>query len=524
MIRRSALMNIASCLLIIQMIGFSVGSGAEDPTKSLVFRDRAIERNPFHFDSDNSRREMWNAFMLVKDANSGDPVAQHELGLRYLTGNGFEADTDKAAYWVQKAADQNLIPARYNLGIFLNSGLSVPWNPYKAYEEFKYTAEHGMVEGEYVYGLLFTDDLVVARNYAEAYRWLNMAADSGYAPAREVLAEFKKRGINTELENGNKASKASSAKSAASGSSSQTKQASLHPVLLDFGTDSVVVPGPEQLIREALVDAKPRLKDDLLNLKIEDPHSRSDSTNYRLIVESADAGNPEALTLIGYSYEQGIGVEKDAILASAYYLRAIRYESSSAAVLLWKMTQKSDYFALLKNRVEANDPSAQFSWAQLIAFGFDHQLTEEQALDLLTKAAQRDYAPALIELGIRHYAGSWVKQDKDHAVQLFRRAARRGSREALLRSSMMQFISSRGSVPDSSIMNVVWNSNDDGSVLAQEMLGYFYQQGIGVPKNIALSVKYYRKASQRGSKLAYNALRALYDELRPKDAHFQIED
>jgi hypothetical protein len=34
----------------------------------------------------------------------------------------------------------------------------------------------------------------------------------------------------------------------------------------------------------------------------------------------------------------------------------------------------------------------------------------------------------------------------------------------------------------------------------------------------------YRKATRRGSNIAYDALRNLYDEIRPKDFEFQIEE
>jgi TPR repeat protein len=56
------------------------------------------------------------------------------------------------------------------------------------------------------------------------------------------------------------------------------------------------------------------------------------------------------------------------------------------------------------------------------------------------------------------------------------------------------------------------------------MIGYCYHKGIGVKSNPARSVEYYRRAYQRGSLAAYNALREIYDEIRPDDPEFRIPE
>jgi hypothetical protein len=495
--------------------------------KSLVLKDRAPERNLFHFDPDNSRREMWNEFMLVKDANAGDPLAQHELGLRYLMGKGFPADTEKAAYWIIKAADQNLMAARYNLAILENNGMAVPWNPFEAYKHFKFCAEHGMMEAQYVYGLLLTDNLTVSRNYGEAYRWMKSSADSGYAPAQELLVEFKHRGFE-RLQDTSARHPRDTSSAVAHSAAAQKPSSAPRPVILDMAgngdPDSVPTPSQKELLQEALLDANAKLKDHLLNLSIDSTGERPDTASWRGVLHSAEAGNPEALTLVGYRYATGDHVRKSAIAAAAYYLRAIRYESSSASILLWRLAQTENFYATLKKSVDAGSAAAEFCWAGLTLFGFDRQLTEGQAIDLMAKAAHANFTPAMVELGIRYFTGASVPQDRNRAKELFDHAARLGSREALLRSSMIKLNSTKGATPDKALLVVLAQSAEDGSVLAEEMLGYFYSTGTGVPRNIPESVKYYRKAAQRGSTIAYNALRSLYDELRPSEAVFRMED
>ncbi|MEK9135639.1 MAG: tetratricopeptide repeat protein, partial [Bacteroidota bacterium] len=165
----------------------------KDHPNSPVFKDYRKDRpSPLLIQSDVTYR-LWQTFLLERQANAGDVLAQHELGIRYLTGKGVSADTAKGAHWIQRAAAQNLAPAQFNLGLLFYHGWGVEWNPFSAYKYFLTAAKRGLVEAEYVMGQFLTDNLVVPRNWNEAYRWVKLAADSGYAPAKETLKELDKR-------------------------------------------------------------------------------------------------------------------------------------------------------------------------------------------------------------------------------------------------------------------------------------------------------------------------------------------
>lgn len=83
-----------------------------------------------------------------KDAESGIPVAQYELSVRYAMGSGVERDEARAAEWCQKAAAE-CPDAQFEIG-------------YKYY-----TGNHGVIRPDYV----------------KALEWYKKAADSGYAEA-----------------------------------------------------------------------------------------------------------------------------------------------------------------------------------------------------------------------------------------------------------------------------------------------------------------------------------------------------
>ena len=509
-------------LLIVIVIIPDVCTFGADSTKSLVLKNFAPERIPFRLQRDNSAEVLWDAFMTVQKANSGDPVAQHELGLRYLVGRDFSPDTTKAAHWIGKAAEQHLITAEYNYGLLLNNGWGVSWNPFEAYRHFQYAAMHGLAEAEYVFGLLRTDNLVVERNYDEAYRWIKTAADSGFAPATEVLKEFAARGIMAKINSHRKQSQ--DKKQSTQPKTSANPVHSLKPIFLDFDTDSIPEPDYKTLLKDVVNEKDNGFKDISESVDPIISADTLDMNTIRSIHDAAEAGSPEALTMMGRLYEQGLGVKTDVYQASVYYIRAIRFDSPWSPMLMWNMMRKGNYFPRLKELIDEGNPAAKFVWSGLIDLGFDNQLTEAQALALLEDASLQDYTEAIVQLGVCHYTGHWVKQDKEKAIQLLNRAEQLGNREAKIRLCTIKLKDGERKERPEELVRTLQQFSLDGSVLALAALGYCYQEGIGVPADKSESIRLYRRAAQRGSNAAYDALRNFYDDLRPNDPEFQIAE
>ena len=127
-------------VILILTINFNGTSQTND--KSLAFKKNRPQKNYTIFYQPDLSYQIQKQFNLIRDANTGNALAQHELGLRYLLGeDGIVADTILGAYWVGKAAEQNLTAACFNYGILLINGWGVEWNPYKAYNFFLKAAE-----------------------------------------------------------------------------------------------------------------------------------------------------------------------------------------------------------------------------------------------------------------------------------------------------------------------------------------------------------------------------------------------
>lgn len=510
------------CVLLIELVIFSsTFTIAADSVRSYAFKNSIPSVNPFRIKPDNTKERLWDVFLLVRSANSDNRIAQHELGLRYLMGKDFIPDTQKAVYWIKKAADQNYLPAKYNLGILLYNGSGVEWDPFEAYKNFKYAALNGLTEAEYAYGLLLTDNLIVPRNYKDAYRWITIAADSGYIPAKEVLTEFEKRGILSFVKNQpeNNLAGPDSAKS----QKQLMVKSGTQPVFLNITSDSTWKPDNQMLWQETLNNNGIDIGSVENKATVDFLKVVSDSVVYKSILNAAASGSPEALTFLGRLYEQGIGVKKDILQAAIFYIRAIRCDSPWAPLFLWEIIKDKSFFEQLKKRVDVIDPAASFIWAKLFVLGFDHQLTQTQAYELLIESAANKFPDALLQLEMFHNSGSWVPVDKEKAMMLLEQARQLGSKEADIRISMIKLRDDTTAQIQKHI-EFLHQSAREGSVLAEAALGYFYQVGKGVVLNKTEAVRRYRLAAHRGSKVAYAALKEMHDNLRPKEIKFQVQD
>ncbi len=467
---------------------------------------------------------LMTAYILLQRANHGDPFAQHELGLRYLTGQGMPRDTVKAIAWIEKAVNKNLTSAWFNYAIMLNNGIGVEWNPFQAYNYFKSAAKNGMPEAQFVYGIFLTDNLVVNRNYTEAYYWIKKAAAQDFEPAIEAAKEFQEMGI--ELPNESR-------------EDDETINSSFQPVVSSLGDSQAAVWGEDWELDFINLEEDTVSKDDtkkylemileknntelkqLLGIsKFPDSVSTSDTTGIGLIKYAVGKGSPEALLIAGRAFQEGIIVEEDLVKASARYIHAYRLGSRKAAEYLMNLVQSPDYFTMLKKHVDNEDPDAMYVWAGLIALGLDYQLTDEQALDLLEKGVEQNHIYSIIETGLCYYSGTLVDKDKDKAIEYWEKAVGLGSVEAKVRIAFANIQSDFGDNKEN--FDVLREASEEGSVSAQAALAYCYEKGLGVMQNKAEASNLYRKAAHRGSQAAFNSLKKMYDEVRPEEDEFDI--
>ncbi|MBI4417521.1 MAG: sel1 repeat family protein [Ignavibacteriales bacterium] len=483
-------------ITVVSLLGLSFGAEAQrksaagkEPTPGMMIKESSLDY------------QLWESFLLVRRANDGEAAAQHELAIRYLQGRGFAADTLKAVFWLNKAAERDFDLAHFNLGILLLNGWGVAWNPFEAFDLFERAARRGMSEAHFVLGLSYTEDLIVRQNWKEAYAHVKKAADAGFDPAKKALVEFRNRGIPD-----------GTSKDVVHSDTARPK-----PLFIDFDVDTSTA-SDDGLLNDLVKEGSAELRK---ALGATSGLTQTDSNAYSLITRAARAGSPEAQTLLGRFQEYGIRAPKDRVAAVARYLVAVRNESVRALELIWNIIKEEGFAEELEGRAKNGDAAAQFAWAGLVAVGIDRRLSGQQALKLLQSSADQGYEEAIIELGLCYQSGRWVERDPIRARQLWQIAVSRGKTEALIRLNAVGLFTQNASVNPATIA-LFKEQAEEGSILAQVALGYCYERGLGVTRNLGDASRLYRNAAQRGSESAYDALKRIHDLIRPPGEKWEV--
>jgi len=124
-------------------------------------------------------------------AAQGNPVAEYNLGLMYLAGQGVARDYSQAASWFHKAADQGDAPAQFNLGLMAEEGRGARQDLVEAAKWYRKAAEQGYVYAQDRLGFMYGTGEGVVADPVQAYLWLSLAAAAGDEDAsayRDVVA------------------------------------------------------------------------------------------------------------------------------------------------------------------------------------------------------------------------------------------------------------------------------------------------------------------------------------------------
>lgn len=485
----------------------------ETNTGSLAFKKKSFYIPWYTIYRPDYSYRVQESFYLVQKANSGDALAQHELGIRYLLGIGFEKDTLKSYFWIKKAAESNLPVALYNLGIFLNNGWGGEWNPFISFEYFLKAAEFGMSDAEFAIGLLYTENLIVPQDYSIAYYWLKRAAENGHEPSLVTLQKMREKGVikdTTVLPDKKHPHQP------------DTNNASAIQLdFIDFAVDTLRMPEDSIPIPEQFTNMDEGLRQNI-GMKPEDS-LKYQNENYILhsVLASASAGSPEANLYLGRFYETGTYVKKDRILAALYYLRAYRLESPGSGPLLQKLLDQKNFIAQIEKGAAAKEVNALFVYSALTSMGYANTLLADEIIEAFEYASTKGHIPSMIELAQCYFIGKPVERDTAKAFYYWEKAKSLGSSEAAIRLSIARYLSGSG-CNETLHPDTVKALTEKGSVIADILLALMYENGQCAEKNPALAVYHYRKAAYRGSRAAYASLKRMYDSLRPDDPMYQV--
>lgn len=131
-----------------------------------------------------------NVHRLRLAAEQGNAVAQYNLGLAYIHGQGVPQDYKEAAKWARLAAEQGFAPAQSILGAYYREGLGVQQDYKESVKWFRMAAEQGFAAAQSDLGSFYATGQGVKPDHQEAVKWFRLAAEQGDAMAQFNLAIF----------------------------------------------------------------------------------------------------------------------------------------------------------------------------------------------------------------------------------------------------------------------------------------------------------------------------------------------
>jgi hypothetical protein len=128
-------------------------------------------------------------------AKDGYAPAQFRLAMLYLAGLGVPRNGRQAAYWLEKAAQQEDVGAQYMLARLYLEGIGVAHSATLAMRWFRRLAERGYVPALYQLGLMYEQGLGVDNSAVDAVAWLTKAARRRHREASLKLARAYREGL-----------------------------------------------------------------------------------------------------------------------------------------------------------------------------------------------------------------------------------------------------------------------------------------------------------------------------------------
>ena len=121
-------------------------------------------------------------------ATRDDPVAQNNLGVLYLNGDGVPRDYALARSWFEKAAALDLAGAMFNLGMVYLRGYGVQKDLKRSTEWFERAANGGDRDAQFFFGLHLFHGRGVERDPLAGQHWFQQAAEKNLSSAQYNLA------------------------------------------------------------------------------------------------------------------------------------------------------------------------------------------------------------------------------------------------------------------------------------------------------------------------------------------------
>ncbi len=422
-------------------------------------------------DEIDTRKRDWFEKALSR-AQGGDADYEYGVGCIYAGGLGVAKDAASAFRWYDRSARHGNLSAMAAVGAAYSTGSGVETDYHAAVECLTKAAEEGLPVAEERLGYLYLNGYGVDRNLSIAVEWYEKAAALGNSSARAALGSMYLNGEGVEKD--------------------KTKAMSWY--------------------REAAADDHPVA----LRILAEDLFAANDNSKFEEALSfcrrAVNAGDVEAICVLGKAYESGLGVEKNLKKAAELYQNAKNLGSQRAESYLKELEPDTQYALGLKymqglgveqdfvmarmwfeRAANQGHVVAMALYGRLLAKGLGGDVNTTKAIECLERGADGGSAVALIELGVLYKSGTFFKEDKKKAMHCFEKAASLWKEVpnecrwlALYAFTRMALMYKKGEACNKDTLlsaRLYRFAAMSGSILACKILGGMYRDGIGVAKS-----------------------------------------
>jgi TPR repeat protein len=162
-------------------------AGYVDVNAQLMIANRLREGKDV---SKNSENETEASELILKASANDNPVAQYNVGLMYLEGNGVTRDVEEAFRWLRKSASRGYSEAQLTIGNLLYEGKIFEQDIKTATKLYRLAAKQNNIHAQMIMGEMYIRE----QNYKKALKWIKMTAEQENPDAQFMLGQMYAKG------------------------------------------------------------------------------------------------------------------------------------------------------------------------------------------------------------------------------------------------------------------------------------------------------------------------------------------
>lgn len=400
----------------------------------------------------------------------GEPMGDFLLGYAAEQGKGGEADLAKAEKHYREAAKRNHAPSVTNLAALLLR--QNPTNE-EAVKLLRTVVEQDPKIAGFFLGFGYLSGATGTADFQSAAQMWTKSAEAGNIPAYRYLGF---------LYQGN----------------------------LGFPAQADLKKAAECYEKAANKDdAEGAIRLGLLILQAGDKigHKPTEATAW--FEKAASTNNAAALYLLGQVREQGVkdGVAADPKAARELYTKAANQDNAAALLRLGYMLERGvggdtnlpEAVKKYRKAAELGEAGAYFNLGILTQKGEGGlEKSEAEAFRFYLQSALRGFAPGQNLVGMAYRAGTGASPDVIAAAAWFSRAAEQGESNAMVSLAEMM-LSNQGLPFNAELLGkLTQTAFGAGNPRAGMLLGRMAERGVGLEKNVAQALTFFRWAGKQG--------------------------